>query len=518
MSEIGLKNLARGKYEMFQHMKPLAHIPSLMSHKGEMEDQTITSPLFLAFKEQHPSAAKLLEDQCEHKEVGFSLERQQIQERKMDVPKLVPEGPIMDLAEEYTYRMYRLAFEAPLSFDLKHVATAAPGHPYPLFGITTKGDAVKSELHKKLVQTKPDPIWKSSPKGGEALPIADLKDGKLRTFLQVPTYFADYQKHYFDGQNQAMKKIFNRTWGKYGYVKQYKGFHRLMKLLEKHDTRYMGDVSGWDRSISLDPTYKLRTRGLSKNPLFKNDDTYQWVVRNTVTPLVCLSDGTVCRRQTGNNSGSNNTTTDNTVAHTIVMFYFLIFLYYKKHNSFPTYEQLMEYSEELLFGDDSAGSIDREFFGVEDKDQFYEDVSHVYSLFGLKVKKTAFLVQFANSGDPVQGIEFLGSTCHFENNMYIPYPRLSKLMFSITCQYSSDVETPEVAAAKATAITNLLNICGNYTAEASACAEYCGFLYSHFTQNMIALPESTYDSLAQCSKGQVDYALHFGYESHSTAS
>jgi hypothetical protein len=406
--------------------------------------------------------------------------------------------------------MYKFALEADLTFNIKHVATSAPGHPYAAQGIQTKGEAVLTPLHEQLMRLRPDPIWKSTPKGLEALPIEDLLDGKLRTFAQVGVYFAAFQKHYFEDQNERMKKIHTKTWGKYGYVKQFGGFHRLMKAFEKFATVWMGDISGWDRLIALMRTYKLRTRGLLTNPKFKKDEVYDWTVENTVRPVIAMGDGSIWRRNTGNNSGSNNTTTDNTIAHTDICFDFAIRIFHRLYGRLPSYEEALEMMF-AIFGDDFMGGAMTNL-GFSNEREFYEFVrDHYQQRWGLTIKEKAFTVIFKKPGEPFSGMEFLGSTCRYHKGIYVAYPRLGKLMFSISSVYSGEEESADVLSDKIQAIWDLVSFT-DLTDIKNALSSYAKFIYEKINKENIPIGVAQEGQLINVSKQRKNSALILGYE------
>lgn len=508
--------MSPGQKLRFKHLEPLCYSQSLGTFKKERKDSESESPLFMSFASKYPAQAKVIRDSRKHKEVGFSYERMRIQEDKMDAPNVYPDKEVdlfITLAEDFAYTMYRPAFEANLVYDITHVGTTAPGYPYTRCGIQTKKAAVESELHRRLLELRPDPIWKSSPKSTEALPEEDLSEGKLRTFAQVPTYFSTWQKHYFEDQNERMAKMFTRTWGKYGYVKQYGGFNSLMKKLQKYPIVFMGDVSGWDRKVSLDAVYRLRTRGLKCNPSFHESEVYDWVVQNTIRPKIAFGDGTIWRRKTGNNSGSSNTTTDNTIAHTIIMFYFVIRRWHKIFGSLPSYEEVLGVADFFLFGDDNAGGIS-EVLCFDSQEELYSDLSSAYAAFGLLLKQKAVKVIFKQSGEPFSGIEFLGSTCRFEHGLYVPYPRLSKLMFSVSCIYTGDVEDFGILIDRVKAIWDLVSFTQlEEVKESVSCL--ASFLFSYICQQQPTFSPTKLSELDLARQKRIDWTLYLGSESGS---
>jgi len=470
--------------------------------------------------EDNVAASEILKYR-QHKEVGYSEERQKVQERKFDVP--APKVPVdrekfADIAEEYCFRMMQMCLVAPFSSKQEFDSGKAPGHPYPNFGLDTKGAALASELHAELLKTMPDPIWKSTPKGREAIPDEDLLTGKLRTFHQVSLYFAAWQKFFFQAQNEAMKRRHGSLWGKYGYVKQYGGLDRMFRRLEKFSTRFMADISGYDRVAFLERVYRLRGKGLklANAELFdKFSAIFDWVVKNTVTPVTSMVDGSVYRRPTGNCSGSNNTTSDNTILHIIVMIYFCLVTYFEKFGEILEYESMMEHMDSFLFGDDNATALDEEFFGFESEDELKVSVIRAFQDWGFVIKGKSWKCQFGvKPGTSVSGIEFLGSTGVWVEKLqaYLPKPRVSKLTFSLTCSYSGEVETLEQCIAK---VVDIFDLCV-WTEEKTlvdSISRFARFLYKRaVADTSVTIPVSVLDRLLRVSSGGRDYTLFLGWE------
>lgn len=504
--------MSRDKLDQFVHLTPVGFIPALKNHRKEKEDSTTFSQYFTMFSAKYPEMEESLRKVCAHKMVGYSEERQRQQEKKFDAAPVEPNDSVADLATEFTYRMYQAALEAQLTIRPQVIGNKAPSFPYTAAGYATKADAMESDMHAELMKDKPDPIWKGTPKGGEPLSNEDLAEGKLRTFSQVAVYFALYQKFMFEDQNERMKAFHDNTWGKYGWVKQFGGFDRLMKKIARFATRLMGDVSGWDRKIFLRRVYELRKRGL-KTRLGEiwNDQLesiFDWLASNTVEPMTSFVDGSVWIRHTGNCSGSNNTTTDNTLAHTIVFFDFLIKNFLDTHSRLPTYEEIVDFAEPAIFGDDLASGLDHDHFGFSSTEDLTAKMVAGYARWGLTLKPKAVVVDF-NSSRPMEGIEFLGSTAVWKEDRYEPKPRLSKLIFSL--MNKSEAGTFEAEVAKTIAIYDLL--VPVYPEYAHIAQQYAEFLYNLARdENFSVINKADKSALERVIRGDRNACLSWGYE------
>lgn len=418
----------------------------------------------------------------------------------MDAERSIPpDSQSRSLALEFVYKMYQISLEQPLSILFQLTKNSCPGFPYVHMGFPTKGAALNSNLHLKLLQELPDPVALSSPKGSEALPDEDLAAGKLRTVCITPAYFISLQKFYFESQNVHMKLNHSNTWGKYGYVKQYGGYHRLMKKLEPFHWLFDLDISGWDRKVYLRDTYELRTRGLksyystdSKMLSEFSTPRFGWVIENCQHPIVGMHDGSIWRRRTGNNSGSNNTTTDNTLQHSVICMHFVIDRFLCCYDRYPSYEEATSCCTFLLFGDDNAGGLPLDFAtNAEELKTLL--ISH-YAQYGLTVKLTACNILFHKPNTPFSGISFLGSTAQYKEDRYVPYPRLSKIAYSLTSIMHCQDDTADLAVDKLVSIWDLISDC-DLPALKDSVSCFADFVYK--------LPD-----ISPCKKDQLDFARH----------
>jgi hypothetical protein len=484
---VPLLSRQKGQYK---YLEPLGFSRIAKVHRKEKPDSLTYSNRFLEFQQSFPQEAAVLSSLISNREVGFSFERQRAQELKMDRMFVTPD-PLTDysfkLAINFAYGMYKPCLIAPVCSHFELVSKSASGMPYSSMGYPTKGAAVLAPIHTTLLDTTATPIGLNVPKGSEALPDEDLLVGKLRTVCVDPTFFVSTQKYFFDGQNNLIKLYHTRTWGKYGYVKQYGGFDRLMRGLLPYSWLYDADVSGWDRSIFLLYTYELRLRGLfayygvqldsefALSCLFDDDDEHssfhasfrvrnppftikflRRVIYDSVFPVVAMSDGVIVRRFTGNNSGRNNTTTDNTLQHSIIAAHLVIRRFFEIHNRYPEFSEINE-TLFYLFGDDCCAGFPLDYF--DSSSQLRDFVINHYFLHGMTVKPSAFHIIRKDPGSPFSGLSFLGSTAFFEHGLFVPYPRVGKLMYSLCCVMKGSEDTDDLLVDKILAIWDLVSPC-----------------------------------------------------------
>lgn len=536
------------KQAKYNCLAPLGYSKIACNFAKAKPDSFAFHPLFDQFAQSFPDMADYIKSHITHREVGYSADRHKQQEDKMDHFGVSPD-PLEDagynLALDYTYQMYRSCLISPFCPLPSLVPTSAPGFPYTHYGIPDKAAAVKSPLNAALLAALATPVALSCNKASEALPDEDLSEGKLRTVFATPTFFIEMQKYYFECQNVMLKQGHGRTWGKYGYVKQYRGFDALMRKLLPFSWVWDADVSGYDRVIYLLFAYEIRTRGIFERlgfnwkdhgPLalfsvfcdtgsaldlqleqFRKDGfdrvTYAYTVYNSVCPVVAMHNGVIYRRPTGNNSGSNNTTTDNTLQHTIICMDLVIRLYNRAYDRFPTLEETREWYF-LLFGDDKVGGAPEwAFSSPDDLASFVTD--HYKNRHGLVIKRKAFNIVHKLPGQTFSGISFLGATAKHENGLFVPYPRVGKLAYSLsTFMRCDDPSDYNILVAKISAIYDLISPCDELL-ELTKCVSQ----YARFVNNQLALdPSVTVDRspLDYALTGKINWDLYMGYETQSS--
>lgn len=536
------------KQAIYNCLAPLGYSKIACNFAKEKPDSFSFHPLFDQFAAVSPDPANFIKSLITCREVGYSADRHKKQEDKMDHFGTSPD-PLTDaafnLALDYTYKMYRSCLIAPFCPLPSLVPTSAPGFPYSHYGIKDKAEAIKSPLNAQLLSSQATPIALSCNKASEALPDEDLEQGKLRTVFATPTYFIEMQKYYFECQNVLLKQGHHRTWGKYGYVKQYRGFDALMRKLLPFAWLWDADVSGYDRVIQLLFAYEHRARGHFERLGFDwerygplalcsvfcdpgslpdialkeylsvgfNRETYAFTVYNSVCPVVAMHNGVIYRRPTGNNSGSNDTTTDNTLQHTNICMDLVIRAFHRVHGRFPTFEETLEWYF-LLFGDDKVGGAPEwAFSSAEDLASFVID--HYKNRHGLTIKRSAFHIVKKQPGQPFSGISFLGATAKYENGLFVPYPRVGKLSYSLaTFMRCDDPSDYNILLAKVSALYDLVAPCSELSKLKDSISQYARFINNQLALN----PHVTVDrdQLDYALKGTINWDLYMGYETHSS--
>lgn len=355
--------------------------------------------------------------------------------KKHDRPRISPENPLFDEVIRVGISYFSYLYNEPSVLnDVEFNMNTGAGVPFTQLGMRKKKEAFKqgkilTDLCNRLNHI---PVDKDAPKI-ELLDIVDLENEKLRDIKVSYLPHLAAQKLFYDAQNKAIIENHMVGWIKYGAAKQYGGFHRMIKPLEKHPDRIQGDASRWDKSIFLGPCYQVRNAHLKINDELK--ELFAWAMHFVLNPYIMLPDGKIVKLKTGNCSGRNNTTTDNSIAHWMILVYLFFKLQIKAYpNEKPSLSTVFANAIFCIYSDDFLGSTNFEFYKVT-KDEFIEIMRETYAEFGLEMKLKAFLItQDVKRGRISKEHEFLGSYCYYieEYERYIPYPRFGKVCASLT--------------------------------------------------------------------------------------
>lgn len=356
--------------------------------------------------------------------------------QKCDVPAKNPHDENFFWALELVWQI--LAPYLTVCMDFNRVvdinSSAAPGITYKLQGIKDKGEALKSKQYKDKLKRNTVPLSTFNDKR-EYLPNEDIERRKLRTTACTPIDFIVKTKAFFDEQNENICKASSEEWIQYGMTKQYGGFSRFLRKLEKFTHICESDISGYDRVAFLYWVYYLRWRGCYyPDGIEEIDDCFWHNVYYNIFPTIVLPNGVILSRATGNNSGGNDTASDNSILHLIIKVHQLVAKWNETYNYRPTLEQIEENSFVGIYSDDQLGGINFDAFGWVSVDDYRQyEIDH-YSLYGMTVKPSATRITFKGAGTRVPSEhQFLGSFCHYSefHNSYFPYPRIDKICSSI---------------------------------------------------------------------------------------
>lgn len=421
----------RNKYQHLRVVGKIAH--SIPYKKGDIF-KFVEAPVFDWLKEQ-PDFEDLLA-LADHRVVQPKEINIKKAIGKIDAPRVHPgeSDPDYKIAMRCAVAMLSQALTAEPGEMGEFNLDAGPGLTYKKHGLPTKGEAMESELFDKRWDNFATPLWENCGKV-EFLPMDEILDNKIRTFKNCEVDFIARQKQLYNNQNEQFYKMCKNPlfWARYGFVKEYGGFHEMIKRLESFRIRLMLDVSGWDRKLSvMKEVYQIR------NLFLKNKDKYpwlKWLVYHTVRSLEVDEAGIVFENHGGNRSGSANTTVDNCIGHIIILAYALARTYRLIHGK-PISDKLLIEQGVNIMGDDNLSGLTDEFLHPE-LERF---ITESYAKWGLELKPGS--VFFTTEGGPVHPtFEFLGCKVGFNElyGKYVPIPRINKVCSTILY---SEKDTP----------------------------------------------------------------------------
>jgi hypothetical protein len=446
------------KRNRFKHMKYIGTSKILkgMVPNSPEDDKDV---MFMSIKDKYPQFEKL-HNLAEHRSSVCNPETYETSIKKCDVERKMPQNEKMDLAYKYTKIMLNYLVDAKIQSKVEYEPSTGVGVPQnriinPETGkyFQNKGEYLNSQYAQEEMKYYYTEIFSAMSKI-EFLPLEDIKVGKSRTFFCGNTPLVIRQKMLYDRMDERM---INRTeswftnWSRYGFTRQYGGFHRLAsahriiedeakkRKLEEWIRHITADVSGWDRAAPLmEQVYKLR-RELYGHMTPEEAQIHEYILESIVKPYFVTFQGDIYQRETGNCSGSGKTTSDNTIMHIMMEFYVWISLYSEKHGKLPEYNDIVNKIVNSLYGDDNLGSfilVDWVPDEIVEKDEYFSDkYRSYYEEFGLTIKPSQYKIQ-----KTLEGLEFLGGFLRYDekSSTWIAKPRISKVATTLCYQLEGD--------------------------------------------------------------------------------
>jgi hypothetical protein len=286
----------------------------------------------------------------------------------------------------------------------------SPGVPWTGSGFRTKGQVAEfpdefAEYCVQAVEKDVHVVFGTVAKV-EFLPIAEIKEDKVRIFSPGPFHFLMWQAHLYSQQNQQLK---NFSWSGYGYNLFRGGCNHLARQFEKKKVVFDFDMPRCDKSFLLmKEVYKIRNKFLQGLTAAQNAGA-EWVKRNLETVWVVLFDGTVIESDRHNPSGQLNTTTDNILYVALVIAYAML-CWCPTATAADIMRQLIK-----IFGDDAHGAVDAQFSGMfENKAAWFKNF--IKTKFNLELKS-------CNVYETPAGVHWLGADYKLlhETQWYVPH-------------------------------------------------------------------------------------------------
>jgi len=396
---------------------------------------------WLEYSKENPDLKQMIEASSSYYRVRPLWKNVAAQIVKCDVPAIYPVNLAMDETMKLMHVYFRFIRSEPSheTDDHTYDLSKSPGLPYSKHQMRDKRSVIERK-RKLLIKFTFDlgyPVIDSYNDKDELLDIEDLERGKVRGVFGSSFHGIIREKFLYGLQNKKILEVHNESWIKYGLAKQYGGFNKAIRKLEKFPFVWESDVSGYDRKIFLKFVYEIRNENVLKKDLFK--DMIEAVTESNVYPTVLLPNGYVVRRKTGNNSGKNNTTCDNSIAHKIIMVYMFV-KRLREINKPVSLTYIYTNVELLIYSDDKLGGMNLSAFDWETPQEFLDYERAIYAEFGLECKVSSQVHSLKEVGQRVPPVHsFLGSFTHYDENLdvYVPYPRFGKICSSLVQKYSN---------------------------------------------------------------------------------
>lgn len=410
---------------------------------------------YLAF-EKEQGDSKYIDEFATMAQVIPTWENVKLSILKCDAKPMYPNDELQQWAETMSFRHLQFSLTQPIyqkGQELDITTSTSPASFWKEKGCGTKGQALLHSDSQYFIENITTPVICDYNTKVEFLTMHDIVDrNKIRGTFNPPLDFIVKEKLLYDNQNHAMVENCHNSWIKYGFVKQNGGFSKLAEEYKDFEIMDEHDVSGYDRTVFLEPTMRLRNKCLQypkgAQPLV------EYVTANLVRPLFNCPDGVVRQRQTGNISGSNLTTTNNSIAHVLVLMRFIGKLWLQGEKRLPTFEEIFYYHNYSIYSDDALGGHTISHLSIS-LDDFNAIKVEVFNSFGLNLKlsQTMTTKVVDRKIDPKHS--FLGSYFHHYPKLdaYLPYPRVEKLCSAI--KYTLEHLQPVDMIAKMVAIKNL---------------------------------------------------------------
>lgn len=504
---------------------------------------------FQQFKAKSGVDTKLLEDKATYYRVKQNRDNTKIATDKFDVQLVCPDNSLFERAMDVA-SSYLSYIRADIKLDPEQNMKASAGRYWKERGFPKKRDLYDSDggvsVPKKVFMDKINDISEiplnTCCNKDEYLPAEEVKplheggNAKLRLF-EIPD--ADHgvrQTLFMGGQNERMCEKHAGHWIQYGASKERRGFHHMMKRLDKFTYIGEGDVSRYDKNCNMHIVYNIRekhllingvlyTTWLSKNPSNVPPDIlhllamYDYTVWFTKHPHVLLPNGDIVILQTGNCSGSGSTTGDNCIFHVVIKIYECFRMLVKVFGpaAVLTKSEIDKYWDFLIYSDDFLGGCMHDQLGISPED-IQNNQIETYAEFGMKLKETAVFYTTKKEGERIDvRHSFLGSYCGWSEDfeIYIPIPRQDKIASSICYVPIDNSMGPAdrwirsfILAVHLIPVPELCNIA----------MEYCQFLYDHedFLDARTVIDSFLAEEGVNCMEKKTPYStfghLYLGHE------
>jgi hypothetical protein len=481
---------------------------------------SVPCPYFLEFQKTDRANAAIIKSLADHEEVVPTTCNVNVRYGKSSSDYICP--------DKTTNKAWRLAIQyANMHLSYMKATIKLPDEEYvynmsssagiigKICGVPKTKEYIQTELFDTYCEdTNHIPIQLVQTKD-EFLSPEDLARNKIRFVDCVDKSFLHKQKTLFDNQNSNLKKHHENNWIKYGFVKQYGGFNKMVCQFEKCSLISFSDCSGYDTSCILDEPYNHRVNHLQ----VPKDINKEWfttlltyVIFYTLNPCRLYPNGQILFFKKSNSSGQNNTAADNCIYHEDIIWYLLITLWFFIYGTYPEYNDILNNSVVSIYSDDKAlGLYGRLSLDGED---FARIEREVYAEFGMVIKESASRVVVRNPDTIMKDgdFEFLGSYNYYDvkTDQHYPMPRSRKLCTSLTkvLTCTKDVLSPSDQFMKIKQIEGLME----FTPEKSAVSKFLEFLVSSYPEIDPNVLDDRLSDVSNKTLGSTEHYLWTGFE------
>jgi hypothetical protein len=260
----------------------------------------------------------------------------------------------------------------------------------------------------------------------EIRPMEKIKLKKIRTICGMQRDFLYIQSRLHHEFNENFYKSHLKTWSAVGFTPFYRGWDQMMKSLEFPGWLCLGhDGSRWDSSILWQECITEAEFRFECYP--ESDQTTALffallMVEYFIVFAKCkLPDGSIFQKFTGHNTGHLGTTVKNTYNNVRRTFYSVLKQFYTIKSVCPDYSEILANVRCVMYGDDHVASVSPAFQIILPPSTFKDG----YADFGC-----LFEPEFVEYR-PAHSVSFLSMTTGKFHGMYVPIPRVAKLIATL---------------------------------------------------------------------------------------
>nr|AVM87489.1 ORF1b [Wenling perciformes astrovirus 2] len=334
------------------------------------------------------------------------FEKFRAKDRKEDVPSDVCDIAIQRLVKEM--EPMKNCRRVPYEMTTAN-AKSNPGYPWRLC-YPTEEDVRLDHGYMPVYDMARDrsrPLWYSFLKK-EMLKRSKVEDNDIRMILCPPWPFKRIQASFDEDQNSKMKEHTLTNECQVGWCPVKRGLDiRLRMLSHNRDTFVTVDYTRYDGTIPVDVLLMVREMRADHMEIDDDErDLLNWVNWNLLDKVVVLANGKVVKVTGGNPSGQVSTSIDNCLVNTYITACCNVMWYKQCVGEVPTVERLLEWHDQLVYGDDRIGAYNTSICPVPDPKWV---IDFFANYFGMWVKPQNIVIS-----KKLSKMEFCGMKFHLD--------------------------------------------------------------------------------------------------------